>query len=143
MITDPHFLALAAVLAVLAAVTAAYQVRSALGRRTALAGALPGRGQPYVLYFSGPNCTICRTHQEPALSRLEGVSVEKVDAVERADLARRFSVYTVPTTVVIGADGRAQAVNYGYAPVEKLRKQLQAVGLHLPALERRASPLQS
>jgi hypothetical protein len=96
------------------------------GRRAALGeGRAGARAKPYVLYFTGANCTICRTHQEPALSRLQGVEVDKVDAVERSDLAERFHVYTVPTTVVIGTDGRAAAVNYGYAPAEKLRRQLE------------------
>lgn len=128
MILDSHLLALVAVAALVGVAAVAYQVRSAVGRRAVLATPpAAGRGEPYVLYFSGPNCTICRTHQEPALSRLDGVSVEKVDAVERSDLAQQFHVYTVPTTVVIGADGKPQAVNYGYAPAEKLRRQLAAI----------------
>ena len=128
MILDSHVLALVAVAGLVGLAAAAYQIRSLVGRRAVLAVAAgPGRGEPYVLYFTGPNCTICKTHQEPALSRLEGVSVERIDAVEQRDLADRFHVYTVPTTVVIGADGRPGAVNYGYAPVEKLRKQLAAV----------------
>lgn len=93
-------------------------------RRASEGASLPARGQPYVLYFTGPDCTICKTHQEPALSRLEGVDVDKVDAIERADLAERFHVYTVPTTVVVAANGQPLAVNYGYAPADKLRRQL-------------------
>ena len=144
MITDPHVLALVAVAAVVAVVTVTYQFLSVRGRRAALAGAaMPGRGAPYVLYFSGPNCTICRTHQEPALRRLDGYDVEKVDAVERSDLAEQFHVYTVPTTVVVGADGRPQAVNYGYAPFEKLKRQLQSLGQPPSRRERSKATLQS
>lgn len=118
--------ALAAVAILVGLAVAAERSRAWYGRRAALADGRAGsRGKPYVLYFTGPNCTICRTHQEPALSRLQGVEVDKVDAVERADLAQQFHVYTVPTTVVIAADGRPAAVNYGYAPVEKLRRQLE------------------
>jgi thiol-disulfide isomerase/thioredoxin len=128
VILDSHILALVVVAAVVAVAAAAYQVRSLVGRRAVLAGAPgTGRGEPYVLYFTGPNCTICKTHQEPALSRLEGVSIEKIDAIERQDLAERFHVYTVPTTVVIAPDGKPQAVNYGYAPAEKLKRQLAAI----------------
>ncbi len=118
--------ALAAVAVLVGIAVAVERSRAWRGRRVALESARAGaRGEPYVLYFTGPNCTICRTHQEPALSRLQGVQVDKVDAIERQDLAERFRVYTVPTTVVIAADGRAAAVNYGYAPVEKLRRQLE------------------
>lgn len=81
--------------------------------------------QPYIIYFTGDSCTVCRTHQEPALARLGGeVRIDKVDAVEDRELADRFHVYTLPTTVVIGADGRALHVNYGYAPAPKLERQL-------------------
>ena len=87
--------------------------------------AAPGPA-PYVLYFWGPGCTACRTHQEPALRRLRGVRVEKVDALEQPELARRFKVYTLPTTVVVGSDGTPLQVNYGYADAKKLRRQLEA-----------------
>lgn len=122
--TQLYALAAVAILVGLAVVVE--RSRAWVGRRAAIEGARAGsRGKPYVLYFTGPNCSVCRTHQEPALSRLQGVEVDKVDAVERRDLAEQFHVYTVPTTVVIGADGRPAAVNYGYAPVEKLRRQLE------------------
>lgn len=81
-------------------------------------------GDPYILYFTGDGCTVCKTHQEPALSRLEGVRIDRVDAVEDRALADRFHVYTLPTTVVMAADGRALHVNYGYAPAPKLERQL-------------------
>ena len=79
---------------------------------------------PYILYFTGDSCTVCRTHQEPALARLGGVRIDRVDAVEDRALADRFHVYTLPTTVVMASDGRALHVNYGYAPATKLERQL-------------------
>ena len=114
--------------------------RSRRARRLALGSALPsaaptppyewgGQGlrngeNPYILYFTGDSCTVCRTHQEPALARLGDVRVDKVDAVAERTLADRFHVYTLPTTVVMAADGRALHVNYGYAPAPKLERQL-------------------
>lgn len=80
--------------------------------------------QPYILYFTGDSCAICKTHQEPALARLGEVRIDKVDAVAERELADRFHVYTLPTTVVIAPDGRAVHVNYGYAPAPKLQRQL-------------------
>ncbi len=67
---------------------------------------------------------MCRTHQEPALAKLAGVRVEKVDAIAERELADRFQVYTLPTTVVMSANGTALHVNYGYAPANKLDRQL-------------------
>jgi hypothetical protein len=101
------------------------------GRRLVLAspsGAarhLPVNGEgPYVLYFTGDSCTVCKTHQEPALARLGSVRIDKVDAVVERELADRFHVYTLPTTVVIAPDGQALHVNYGYASAPKLERQL-------------------
>ena len=98
--------------------------RSARARRL-VAGATSGASaEPYILYFTGENCTVCRTHQEPALAKLGPVRVDKVDAIAERDLADRFQVYTLPTTVVMSAEGRALHVNYGYAPANKLDRQL-------------------
>ena len=101
------------------------------GRRLVLASSsgaarhVPVSGQdPYVLYFTGDSCTVCKTHQEPALARLGNVRIDKVDAVVERELADRFHVYTLPTTVVLAPDGQALHVNYGYASAPKLERQL-------------------
>jgi len=70
---------------------------------------------------------VCKTHQEPALARLDGVRIDKVDAVAERELAERFQVYTLPTTIVMAPDGKPVHVNYGYAPAPKLLKQLSEV----------------
>ena len=119
--------ALLAAAVVVAAVAGALWLKSRQARRAALALPAGGAGVPYVIYFWGEGCTVCRTHQEPALSSLEGVKVEKVDALADRDLASRFQVFTLPTTVVVGADGKARHVNYGYTPTRKLKAQLTNV----------------
>jgi len=88
---------------------------------------------PYILYFTGDNCTVCKTHQEPALARLDGVRIDKVDAVADRTLADRFHVYTLPTTVVMSPDGGVVHVNYGYAAAPKLQRQLADAGLRQAA----------
>ena len=80
--------------------------------------------EPYILYFTGENCSICRTHQEPALAKLADVRIDKIDAIAERELADRFHVYTLPTTVVMSGEGRSLHVNYGYAPATKLERQL-------------------
>ena len=98
--------------------------RSRRATRVTLGVTAPPSVDPYILYFTGDSCTVCRTHQEPALAKLGSVRIDKVDAIAERELADRFHVYTLPTTVVMAADGHALHVNYGYAPAPKLERQL-------------------
>jgi len=116
--------ALAVVGAVVLAAAGLETLRSRRARRLAAGVTAAAAPDPYILYFTGDSCTVCKTHQEPALAKLGGVRVDKVDAIEERGLADRFHVYTLPTTVVMAADGRAVHVNYGYAPAPKLERQL-------------------
>ena len=120
----PQLWALALAGAVVLAIVGLETVRGWRARRLTAGAAAAPSSEPYIIYFTGESCTVCRTHQEPALARLGGVRVDKVDAVEERSLADRFHVYTLPTTVVMAADGRALHVNYGYAPATKLERQL-------------------
>ena len=99
-------------------------VRSRRARAKTLGVTAEAAREPYVLYFTGEGCTVCRTHQEPALAKLGAVRVDKVDAIAERALADRFHVYTLPTTVVMSPEGRALHVNYGYATAPKLERQL-------------------
>jgi hypothetical protein len=113
--------------AVLMAVAVGWMRIRALTARGGVVGQPAGRAhEAYILYFSGDGCTICRTHQEPALRTLEGVQVQKVDALAEPELARRYRVYTLPTTVVVDSDGRVRHVNYGFASAERLRRQIES-----------------
>lgn len=99
-------------------------LRARQARAKTLGATAESAGEPYVLYFTGEGCTVCRTHQEPALAKLGSVRVDKVDAIAERALADRFHVYTLPTTVVMSPEGRALHVNYGYATAPKLERQL-------------------
>ena len=99
-------------------------LRARQARAKTLGATAEAAAEPYVLYFTGEGCTVCRTHQEPALAKLGSVRVDKVDAIAERALADRFHVYTLPTTVVMSPDGRALHVNYGYATAPKLERQL-------------------
>jgi thioredoxin-like negative regulator of GroEL len=119
--------ALAVAGAVVLAAAVLELVRSRYARAHALGVAAPevaGDADPYILYFTGESCSVCRTHQEPALAKLAGVRIDKVDAIAQRELADRFHVYTLPTTVVMSGEGRSLNVNYGYAPAAKLERQL-------------------
>ena len=114
-----------AVAGIVVLATAGFELyRSRRGRRLTAGATGPTSAEPYIIYFTGDSCTVCKTHQEPALSRLGDVRIDKVDAVAERTLADRFHVYMLPTTVVMAPDGRALHVNYGYAPAPKLERQL-------------------
>lgn len=100
------------------------RIRAARARRAAMICASAPSPEPYILYFTGEGCTVCRTHQEPALAKLSGVRIDKVDALAERELSEQFHVYTLPTTVVMCTNGRALYVNYGYASARKLEGQL-------------------
>jgi thioredoxin-like negative regulator of GroEL len=99
-------------------------LRSRQARARSVGAPAAPAAEPYVLYFTGENCSVCRTHQEPALAKLAGVRIDKVDAIAERELADRFHVYMLPTTVVMSPEGRSLHVNYGYAPATKLQRQL-------------------
>jgi hypothetical protein len=99
-------------------------VRAARARRAALICAGAPSPEPYILYFTGEGCTVCRTHQEPALAKLGDVRIDRVDAIAEKELSEQFHVYTLPTTVVMCTNGKALYVNYGYASARKLESQL-------------------
>jgi thioredoxin-like negative regulator of GroEL len=131
--------ALAAAGIVVLAAAGLESFRSSRARRRAVGATSAPAADPYILYFTGENCTVCRTHQEPALAKLGTVRVDKVDAIAERELADRFHVYTLPTTVVMSAEGRALHVNYGYAPAQKLGRQLAEARNGTLTMERTAT----
>jgi thioredoxin-like negative regulator of GroEL len=85
-----------------------------------------------ILAFSTPDCTQCHTMQTPVLHRVlaargEAVNVEEIDALDTPELAQRYHIMTVPTTVVLDAAGKARAVNYGFANAQRLLTQIDAI----------------
>jgi thiol-disulfide isomerase/thioredoxin len=103
-------------------------------------------GKSAVLYFTAPGCVPCRTVQAPALEVLQAdlgaaLQVIKIDASARPDVADYWGVLSVPTTFVLDRQGRARRVNHGVASADKLRGQLEEVGVFAPGTaRRRAAP---
>jgi thiol-disulfide isomerase/thioredoxin len=119
-----QLLAVAVVGIVVLAAACVEALRAMSARRLAARATGEVATEPYIIYFTGDGCTVCKTHQEPALAKLPGTRIDKVDALEQRELAERFKVYTLPTTVVMTAGGETLHVNYGYAPATKLQRQL-------------------
>lgn len=91
-----------------------------------------GASSVQILNFSSADCSQCHKLQAPALRRLleartGEVTVLNIDAPNEPELSKRYQVLTVPTTVVLDAAGQAQAVNFGFAPTERLLKQVDAI----------------
>jgi hypothetical protein len=82
-----------------------------------------------ILAFSSEDCRQCHQLQEPALRRVQAalgqrVSVIEVDAPTSPELTRRYHILTVPSTVILDAQGHASAVNYGFASTGRLLQQV-------------------
>lgn len=85
-----------------------------------------------ILAFSSEECRQCRQLQAPVLRRVveeKGrlVSVEEIDAPGTPELTQRYQVLTLPTTVLLDAQGKAQAVNYGFTNVMRLLQQIDEI----------------
>ena len=121
--------------AALPALYASVRVSAAMRRRGLVGAArepLLSQGQRTVLFFTGEHCSTCKYRQKPAIESLQGdvadLRVVEIDAAREERLARRFKVLSLPTTVLLAADGRVGAVNYGFAPGDQLRAQLAGLG---------------
>jgi thiol-disulfide isomerase/thioredoxin len=91
------------------------------------------RRPPLILAFTTPECVPCRTMQRPALEELQRrypgrFELREVDATAAPELAERFGLMMVPSTVVIDAHGRVRAINHGLARWPKLAGQLHLNG---------------
>ena len=98
----------------------------------------PAPERPSILYFTGVNCTICHTAQKPALESLRalldsGVVIREVDVADEPELARSYRVMSLPTTIVLNADGEVRAINAGFASVDRLRSQVESAGVFAAA----------
>ncbi len=110
--------------------------RELLGSVVETAG---GRGElPSILYFTGESCTICHTAQRPALRSLAagidpGIAIREIDIAVEPELARRYRVMSLPTTIVLDPSGQVTDINVGFANGEVLRRQLVDAGMTVAA----------
>lgn len=126
----------ALVLVVVGVIAYRWMIRRQIAQTAALALTDPllsgvKAGVPTILYFTTPTCAPCKTQQTPALTRLQselgaGVQIVRVDATEHPDAAKRWGVFSAPTTFVLDGRGATLAVNHGVAETDKLRQQLSA-----------------
>ncbi len=86
-------------------------------------------GQARLLYFYGRHCSACAT-QSRFLDRLDEEMqklVLRIDVEAMSEVAQAYRVMTLPTTIILGAEGQVAYVNYGLADTAKLERQLTIV----------------
>ena len=82
-----------------------------------------------ILAFLIPDDVRCVTQQLPALRELHaetGIEMEMINPCEHPELAIKFDVPIVPTTVILNAHDEIHAVNHGYGSAKTLRRLLQS-----------------
>jgi len=136
-------LLLAPLIAVAVVCSAALMLRAQRSGQRELVGSVvePSRNTgrlPSILYFTGEACTICHTAQRPALRTLaaglgDGIEIREVDVAVEPELARRYRVMSLPTTIVLDGHGQVTDINVGFATGETLRRQLVDAGMPVAA----------
>ncbi len=112
----------------------AYGLLLSAQRRSALRVAPGGResGRPALLIFTSPTCAPCKLQQMPIVDRLmagwgDRIEARVIDVTEQPDVASQYGVWSLPTTIVLDAGGRVEAINQGVAGERKLREQFERV----------------
>jgi thioredoxin-like negative regulator of GroEL len=87
------------------------------------------RGAPLIVYFTSPNCGVCKAAQTPALNSLQEnfsqeLQVITINVDEDRKTARLWKVMTLPTTFVFNANDRLVHHNIGFADAANLFRQL-------------------
>ena len=101
-------------------------------RRATAAGRADGgvadvrRRRPRVLYFRSDTCISCATQSRLFETLDDSVLelVQKVDVDRERDLAEAYNVLTLPTILVIDAEGQVRHINYGVVAPRRLQTQL-------------------
>jgi thiol-disulfide isomerase/thioredoxin len=90
-----------------------------------------GDERPTILYFRGDHCGPCQaqSHHLRQLERELGdrLAVQEIDAERDGDLAARYGIFTLPTTLVTDGGGQVKHINYGLAATTTLARQLESV----------------
>jgi thiol-disulfide isomerase/thioredoxin len=89
----------------------------------------PAPGKPTLLYFTGQYCTACKLQQTPIVEKIrarlgQSIAIQTYDVSTHPDIADRYRVLTLPTTVVLDKQGGVKAINYGVTAQGKLEAQL-------------------
>lgn len=89
---------------------------------------------PTILYFSASSCHQCHSLQRPLLEEIQkkllskqpngGFRLITYSVEDNPDFAKQWGIRTVPTTIIIDADGKVLHINNGLASKAQLLLQL-------------------
>ncbi len=92
---------------------------------------------PTILCFSASSCHQCHSMQRPLLEEVQkellaeqangGLRLITYSVEENPDVAKQWGIRTVPTTIIIDANGNVQHINNGLASKAQLLLQLRGV----------------
>lgn len=104
--------------------------------------------RPSLLVFTSPTCAPCKLQQLPIIDRLlsdwpKQVDLEIIDVAERPEVAARYGVWSVPTTIVLDGRRNVVAINQGVASDKKLRGQLEHAAPAVAGERARVQPAKS
>ena len=88
------------------------------------------KDMPTIVYFSSPDCLVCKMQQEPVISQLSQKKsiilfhTKKINIKQKMDIARQWGIMTLPTTCIVNSHGTVKFINNGLVQADILNKQL-------------------
>ncbi|PJF44342.1 MAG: hypothetical protein CUN55_04465 [Phototrophicales bacterium] len=102
------------------------QAQAKLG--DALMNEIP-EGQSAILYFTAEWCSVCKLQQQPAMQQFiaenPNVKVVTIDIEVMPEVAQRWHILSLPTTIILDKKHVPIAMNHGAVSARKLAQQLK------------------
>lgn len=89
--------------------------------------------KPGIVLFTADYCGPCKHRQRPNIQKViahfgeSTIQFIMVDVDELPEVANRWGVMSLPTTVILDKDGKPIHINHGVTEQETLQKQLQSI----------------
>ncbi len=89
--------------------------------------------KPGIVLFTADYCGPCKHRQRPTIQKViahfgdQTIQFIQIDVDTMPDVADRWGVMSLPTTVILDKDGQPIHINHGVTPQEILTHQLQTM----------------
>jgi thiol-disulfide isomerase/thioredoxin len=86
--------------------------------------------KPTILFFSAPDCVTCHAVQAPALAILAAKVNDKINIIEidtsvQPEMAKKWKILSVPTLIILDANGELAHVKHGAQSAPALLTDIQ------------------